>query len=93
MLHLLDILLVALLVIVSVTYTLYALGSIRIKRRMLEWLIRCFGLRAYTLLSPRLGGCHGCSEGAPKHSLSRTLQSDQQGSKSLLDQWRRSGRG
>ena len=57
----LDTLLVLLLVLGSALYAVYNLGSVRIKRYMLEWLVRCFGLRLYSWLSPRVSGCSQCS--------------------------------
>ena len=65
--HTFDLVLVMLLVTLCTIYVVYSLGSLRIKRRMLEWLIRCLGLRAYNLLSPKLGGCSGCSDEIPRH--------------------------
>lgn len=64
-----DVVLVALLVVASSVYVVYSLGTVRLKRRMLEWLIRWAGLRVYNFLSPKLGGCEGCGGVKPKPVL------------------------
>ena len=45
----------------SACYVVYALGSVRFKRRILELFIRFFGLRIYSFLSPKVSGCNQCS--------------------------------
>lgn len=89
--HTFDLVLVTLLVTLCTIYVVYSLGSLRIKRRMLEWLIRCLGLRAYNLLSPKLGGCSGCSDGMPRHELPRKLRPGHPGVRSTPDAKRHSG--
>ena len=60
----LDVILVTLIVVLCAAYALYALGSIGLKRHLLSLLVRCFGLRVLSILSPRLGGCDNCSAGS-----------------------------
>lgn len=72
--HVLDLILVLTLVSLSALYAVYALGSMQIKRRMLELLIRCCGLRVYALFSPRSGACTHCPADLQKRNLVRQLR-------------------
>ncbi len=72
--HLLDLILVSILVSLSALYIVYALGSMRVKRRMLELLIRCCGLRVYALFSPRAGSCSHCPAELQKRNLVRQFR-------------------
>jgi hypothetical protein len=58
--HYLDVILITLVVACSAAYAVYALGSIKLKRIALTWLVRVFGVRVFTFFSPRLGGCSAC---------------------------------
>lgn len=59
--HLLDVLLIALVVLLSGFYAVYSLSSVRVKRFCLSLLVRCFGVRVFNIFSPRLSGCSGCA--------------------------------
>lgn len=80
--HIVDYLLMSLLVCVSLWYVVYALGSMPIKRRMLELLIRCCGLRVYAWFSPRAGVCSHCSADVQKRILVRQFKAAAKAGKS-----------
>ncbi|MGC3979862.1 MAG: hypothetical protein QM808_01235 [Steroidobacteraceae bacterium] len=60
----LDKLLIALVVLCSAVYALYSLSPVAVKRKLLSLVVRVFGLRVYSWLSPRVGGCDNCGGGA-----------------------------
>lgn len=60
----LDVLLIAIVVAFSAGYAIYALSPVRAKRVILGWLVRCFGVRVFSVFSPRLSGCSHCAGGA-----------------------------
>lgn len=62
--HWLDVALIVLTVTLSATYAVYALSSVRIKRSILSGLVRCFGVRVFSVFSPRISGCNNCDAGA-----------------------------
>ncbi|MGE0189004.1 MAG: hypothetical protein AB7F79_07585 [Steroidobacteraceae bacterium] len=72
--HIVDYLLMMMLVCASILYVVYALGAMSIKRRMLELLIRCCGLKVYSLFSPRAGACSHCSADIQKRELVRQFK-------------------
>lgn len=61
--HLLDAFLMAIIVLLCSAYAVYSLSSVRVKRVLLSWLVRCFGIRVFSVLSPRIGGCNQCAAG------------------------------
>lgn len=65
----LDVLLIAIVVACSAAYAIYALSPVRAKRVILGWLVRCFGVRVFSVFSARLSGCDGCDAGARKVEL------------------------
>jgi hypothetical protein len=71
--HYLDVILITLIVTISAGYAFYSLGSIRLKRGVLTLLVRMFGVRVFSIFSPRLGGCDACSGGDARAQLARTL--------------------
>jgi hypothetical protein len=75
--HYLDVILIAVIVAVSAGYAFYSLGSIRLKRGVLSLLVRVFGVRVFSIFSPRLGGCDACSGGDARAQLARTLNRKQ----------------
>jgi hypothetical protein len=62
--QLLDMVLITIVVAVSAAYAIYSLSSVRAKRVILGWLVRCFGVRVFSVFSPRLSGCDQCAGGA-----------------------------
>lgn len=62
----LDVVLIAVAVLLSAMYAVYSLSSVRIKRAILSGLTRVFGVRVFSVLSPRIGGCSGCEGGASR---------------------------
>jgi hypothetical protein len=62
--QLLDMVLIAIVVAFSAVYAIYSLSSVRAKRVILGWLVRCFGVRVFSVFSPRLSGCGHCAGGA-----------------------------
>lgn len=71
----LDIVLVSAVVTFSAAYAIYALSSVRTKRAILGWLVRIFGVRVFSIFSPRLGGCGQCAGGArPDDQLRKSVQ-------------------
>jgi hypothetical protein len=62
--QLLDVLLIAAVVAVSAAYAVYALSPVRAKRVILGWLVRIFGVRVFSVFSPRLSGCDQCAGSA-----------------------------
>ncbi len=73
--QMLDIVLMAIVVAVSAVYAVYALSPVRAKRVILGWLVRCFGVRVFSVFSPRLSGCGHCGGGArPGDQLRKPAQ-------------------
>lgn len=70
----LDRVFIVLVVAISAVYVIYALGSMSVKRRILAGFIHCFGLRIYTLLSPKIMGCTHCGVELQKKNLIRQLK-------------------
>lgn len=62
--HWLDVVLIALVVTLSAVYAVYALSSVRIKRLILSRLVSWFGMRVFSVFSPRISGCNNCEAGA-----------------------------
>ncbi len=71
--HYLDVMLIALIVTMSAAYAVYALGSVKLKRAVLTLLVKVFGVRVFTLFSPRLSGCSACSAGDTRAEILRKL--------------------
>ena len=71
--HYLDVILIAIIVAVSAGYAFYSLGSIRLKRGVLTLLVRVFGVRVFSIFSPRLGGCSACSAGDSRAQILKKL--------------------
>ncbi len=74
MAHWLETMLLALIVSTSVIYAVYTLSSVRMKRIMLGWLIRCCGLKVYAWLSPRVSGCTHCTADLQKRTVVRQFE-------------------
>lgn len=73
--HVLDVLMVVVVVAISATYAIYSLSSVRVKRAILSLLVRCFGVRVFSLFSPRLSGCSNCAGGArPGDNLRKSIK-------------------
>lgn len=73
----LDVVIVAAVVAFSAAYAIYALSSVRAKRVILGWLVRIFGVRVFSVFSPRLGGCGQCASGARPDDLLRGKSAQQ----------------
>jgi hypothetical protein len=73
--QLLDVLLITVVVAVSAAYAIYSLSPVRAKRAILGWLVRIFGIRVFSVFSPRLSGCGNCAGGArPDDGLRKLAQ-------------------
>jgi hypothetical protein len=72
--YLLDIALIAIVVLLCSCYVIYSLSSIHIKRVLLSWLVRIFGIRVFSVLSPRISGCDNCSAGTPAAEVLQKLK-------------------
>ena len=72
--YLLEQVLLVLIVGISAIYVVYALSPASFKRIMLSWLIRCCGLKVYTWLSPRVGGCTHCATDLQKRRVLRQFE-------------------
>lgn len=70
----LDAVLITVVVLISGVYAVYSLSSIRVKRAMLSLLVRCFGVRVFTVLSPRIGGCDNCGTTDARAEIFRKLK-------------------
>ncbi|MGE0115400.1 MAG: hypothetical protein AB7T07_11025 [Steroidobacteraceae bacterium] len=66
--QLLDVLLIAVVVLLSGVYAIYALSSVRMKRILLSLLVRCFGVRVFAVFSPRISGCSNCDSAVARHA-------------------------
>lgn len=71
--HYFDLLLIVVIVSISGAYAIYALGSVKLKRAVLTVLVRVFGVRVFSIFSPRLTGCSNCSPGDSRAELLRKL--------------------